>query len=130
MSEKQSSHAFFWGFVAGAVATAAYTLLKTPRSGRETIDQIKGHANQLLGRTQNAASDWQEPARTAARSWQTQTEDAAKQTQATVQEAAEQTQDKVQEAAQQVQDQASEVVAAGQEAVGDLAESAKQSLES
>ena len=101
MSEKQSSHAFFWGFVAGAVATAAYTLLKTPRSGRETIDQVKSQANQLLGRSQHAASSWQEPVQAAARNWQAQAEDSAKQAQATVQDAAQKAETAAQETVQQ-----------------------------
>lgn len=113
------SHPFFWGFVAGAAATAAYTLLKTPRSGSDTIDQIKGQADKLLGRSQSAASDWQEPARAAARNWQTQAEDTAHQAQASAQEAA-----------QQVQQQAADVVEAGQEAASDVVESAKDALAS
>lgn len=118
MSQKQSSHSFFWGFVAGAAATAVYTLLKTPRSGRETIDQIRGQANQMLGRSQSAASGWQEPFQTTASTWQSQAERAAKQAQAVAQDTA-----------GQVQEQVADVVEAGQEAASDAVESAKEALE-
>ena len=118
MSEKQSSNSFFWGFVAGAVVTAAYTLLKTPRSGREIIEQVKTQANQMLGRSQDGAHDWQATTPSAAQSWQARAEDAAHQAQGAAKDAA-----------QAAQEQVGAAAAASQAAVDDLAESAKQTLE-
>lgn len=118
MSEKQGSNSFFWGFVAGAAATAVYTLLKTPRSGREIIEQVKTQANQMLGRSQNAAYDWQQATPSAAQSWQSQAEDLAHQAQRAATDAA-----------QAAQEQAGQAAAAGQAAVEDLAEAASQTLE-
>jgi gas vesicle protein len=119
MSEKQGSNSFFWGFVAGAAATAVYTLLKTPRSGREIIEQARTQANQMLGRSQNVAYDWQQATPSAAQSWQSQAEDLAQQAQRAAADAA-----------QTAQEQAGQAAAAGQAAVEDLAEAASQTLES
>ncbi len=119
MSEKQSSSAFFWGFMAGAVATGVYTLLKTPRSGREIIEQVRTQADQLLGRSQKDVQNWQEATRSSAQSWQAQAEKAASQAQAAAQDMA-----------QAVEKQASAVAEATQSAASDVAEPAQQALES
>ncbi len=50
MAEQKGSNAFFWGFVLGAAAGAVATLLKTPRSGKETIGEIR--------RVPRATSSW------------------------------------------------------------------------
>lgn len=104
MSEKQGSNSFFWGFVAGAAATAVYTLFKTPRSGREIIEQVKTQTNELLGRSQNAAHDWQQATQSTAQRWQSQAEELAYQAQRVARDAAQATQeqaDDLAEAAQQ-----------------------------
>lgn len=119
MSEKQSSNAFFWGFVAGAIATGIYTLLKTPRSGREIVEQVRTQADQLLGRSQKSAQDWQQATRPTAPSWQAQAEQAASQAQAAAQDLA-----------QATTEQAGAVTEAAQSAASDMAEAARQALES
>lgn len=119
MSEKQSSNAFFWGFVAGAVATGIYTLLKTPRSGREIVEQVRTQADQLLGRSQKETQHWQQATHPTAPGWQAQAEQAASQAQAAAQDMA-----------QAATEQAGAVVEAGQSAASDMAKAAQQALES
>ncbi len=70
MSEKQSSNAFVWGFLAGAAATAVYTLLKTPRSGHETIEQIKGQGSRLKTRAEEKVGGLRRHAEETTDGWQ------------------------------------------------------------
>ena len=65
MSEQKGSNAFFWGFVLGAAAGVVATLLKTPRSGKETIGEIRSRGKQmrtsaaeLVGKGSSQVSDF------------------------------------------------------------------------
>jgi gas vesicle protein len=60
----------FWGFILGAIGGAAYTLLNTPRSGKELRDEIMGRANQLVDRGQHSMGHtWQTVDQTAYPAW-------------------------------------------------------------
>lgn len=50
----------FLGFVLGAIGGAAFTLLRTPRSGRELRGEIANQASRLSGRAQQPVDQaWQ-----------------------------------------------------------------------
>lgn len=130
MSDKKGSSVFAWGFLAGAVAAAVYTLLKTPRAGHETIEQIKGEgaklktrAGELAGGLRRQADDtttaWYEAAQPAPQYWQADLQDAVQQAQSTATEMA-----------QDGQEQATEAVEAVQAEASDLAEAAEEVKES
>jgi gas vesicle protein len=119
-----------WGFLAGAAASAVYTLLKTPRSGHETIDQIKGQGSRLktqagdkmgglLHHAEESTGGWPGAAPSAPQYWQADLQDTAQQAQAAVENIAKQT-----------QDQGDQAVDAVQAAAGDAMESINQTLKS
>ncbi len=62
MAKEKESNAMFWGVVLGAIGGAAFTLLRTPRSGREIRGEITSQASRLTSRGQPPASyTWQPP---------------------------------------------------------------------
>lgn len=66
MAKEKGSNAMFWGFVLGAVGGAAFTLLRTPRSGREIRGGITSQASRLTARGQQSASyTWHPPSQPA-----------------------------------------------------------------
>lgn len=96
MSEKKESNAFFWGFVLGAAAGAVMMLLKTPRSGKETIGEIRARGQQLrlrgedfAGKTTSQMNDLAQSAQTEMDKAQSQVSDLADQAVEQVQEAGE-----------------------------------------
>jgi gas vesicle protein len=89
MSEKKESNAFFWGFVFGALAGAAWTMLNTPRSGKETIGEIRARGRQLRSRGTEFADKAVSQAGDIEQKAHSQASDLAEQAQTQVQEAAE-----------------------------------------
>lgn len=61
MAENRS-RAFAFGFLVGAVGGLAFALLKTPRSGKETIDQVRGQGIRLKTRAQEFAGQTRQKA--------------------------------------------------------------------
>lgn len=62
-NEKSTASALV-AFFAGAAAGAGLALLLAPRSGQEVRTQIKGMANDAMGKTKDYARTMQERART------------------------------------------------------------------
>lgn len=96
MAEQKGSNAFFWGFVLGMAAGAAWTLLKTPRSGKETIGEIRSRgqemralAGDLLGKGSSQVSDYAYSAQSQASKMQSQVSDLAGQAMSQAQDAGE-----------------------------------------
>ena len=81
MAEQKGSNAFFWGFVLGAAAGAVATLLKTPRSGKETIGEIRSRADAsaVVGKGSSQVSDFSYSAQSQASRMQSQVNDLADQ---------------------------------------------------
>ena len=86
MAEQKGSNAFFWGFVLGAAAGAVATLLKTTRSGKETIGEIRSRGKQmrisaaeLVGKGSSQVSDYAYSAQSQASKMQSQVNDLADQ---------------------------------------------------
>ena len=88
MSEKKESNAFFWGFVLGAAAGAVLTLLKTPRSGKETIGEIRARGQQLRNRGVDYADKTASQMGDFGQKAQSQAEDFASQAKSQAQDAA------------------------------------------
>ncbi len=66
MAKEKEFNAMFWGVVLGAIGGAAFTLLRTPRSGREIRGEITSQASRLTSRGQPPASyTWQPPSQPA-----------------------------------------------------------------
>ena len=104
MSEKKESNAFFWGFVLGAAAGAVWTLLKTPRSGKETIGEIRSRgqemrtlAGDLVGKGSSQVSDYATSAQSQASKMQSQASDLADQAMTQAQDAGEVVAEQVEE---------------------------------
>jgi gas vesicle protein len=117
MSEKKESNAFFWGFVLGAAAGAAVTLLKTPRSGKETIGEIRSRGRHLrsrgddfANRTASQMSDLAQSAQTQVDKAQSQATDLANQTKDDLQTAGEAVADEVEGAINAAVDQIDETI--------------------
>lgn len=96
MAEQKESNAFFWGFVLGAAAGAVATLLKTPRSGKETIGEIRSRGQQmrtsaaeLVGKGSSQVSDFSYSAQSQASKMQSQANDLADQAMRQAQDAGE-----------------------------------------
>ncbi len=149
MSKEKSSGAFVWGFLAGAIAATAYTLLKTPRSGQETIAQIKGQGARLKTRAEEMAGDllhhaddtaagwqqtaetgWQQATGTGPQYWQADLEGAARQANAAAEDIVEQVQEQADETADAVQATAAQAVDAMQDQAADAVEKAEDILKS
>lgn len=104
MAEQKGSNAFFWGFVLGATAGAVATLLKTPRSGKETIGEIRSRGKQmrisaaeLVGKGSSQVSDYSYSAQSQASRMQSQANDLAGQAKTQTQEASEVVAEQVEE---------------------------------
>ena len=96
MAKQKESNAFFWGFVLGAAAGAVLTLLKTPRSGKETIGEIRSRgkemrtlAGDLVGKGSSQVSDYATSAQSQAGKMQSQANDLADQAMSQAQDAGE-----------------------------------------
>lgn len=71
MSNEKGSRAMFWGIVLGAIGGAAFTLLRTPRSGKELRGEIASQAGRLTGRGQQSVDQaWQAAGQSASSAWQ------------------------------------------------------------
>ena len=120
MAEQKESNAFFWGFVLGAAAGAVWTLLKTPRSGKETIGEIRSRGQEmralaadLMGKGSSQVSDFSYSAQSQASKMQSQVSDLADQAMSQAQDAGEVVVEQVEEtvdAAGDVVDETIEVV--------------------
>ena len=120
MAKQKESNAFFWGFVLGAAAGAAWTLLKTPRSGKETIGEIRSRgqemralAGDLMGKGSSQVSDFSYSAQSQASKMQSQVSDLADQAMSQAQDAGEVVAEQVEvtvDAAGNVVDETIEVV--------------------
>ncbi len=130
MNEKKSSGAFFWGFIAGAAAAGIYTLLKTPRSGREMIEQVKGQGVRLKSKAEEMTGAAMRQSGPAATDWQYTSPATPQYWQADLHETAQQAQGAADDAAQAVGEQAAEAIEAAQAEAGDAADAVKQALES
>ena len=104
MAEQKGSNAFFWGFVFGAAAGAVATLLKTPRSGKETIGEIRSRGQQmrtsaaeLVGKGSSQVSDFSYNAQSQAGRMQSQANDLAGQAKTQTQQAGEVVAEQVEE---------------------------------
>lgn len=130
MSEDKNSGAFVWGFVAGAAAAAVYTLLKAPRSGHETIEQLKGQgvklktraeemAGDLMHRGEETASDWQQAAHSG---WQQTADTGPQYWQADLADTTQDAKAAAEDVVGQIQEQAAEAMDAAQAEVADAVE--------
>lgn len=126
MSTKKESNAMFWGVVLGAIGGAAYTLLRTPKSGRELRGGITSQASRLTSRGQPASSPAWQSSYQPASPFQQQAADAAASVQQHAADAAATVQDKAADVAETVQQQA----AATSDVVADAADSAADAVDS
>lgn len=115
MTKEKGSNAMFWGFVLGAIGGAAFTLLRTPRSGREIRGEISSQASRLTSRGQQSMGDaWQTAGKSADSAWQ-QAADVTKTAQ-------QQASDAAGGLAESTQEQADDVAAAAEDAVSKAAD--------
>ena len=122
MTKEKGSSAMFWGFVLGAIGGAAFTLLRTPRSGREIRGEISSQASRLTSRGQQSMGDaWQTAGKTADSAWQ-QAADVTQTAQQQASGAAEALQQQAGDLASSAQEQAAGVAAAAEDAVSKAAD--------
>ena len=117
MSTKKESNAMFWGVVLGAIGGAAFTLLRTPRSGRELRGGITSQASRLTSRGHQATGQaWQS-------TYQATSDRVDKET--SRQGTAEQVWQTASQTASSVQEQASSAVDSAQQQASDVADAAE-----
>ena len=122
MTKEKGSNAMFWGFVLGAIGGAAFTLLRTPRSGREIRGEISSQASRLTSRGQQTATDaWQTAGKTAESAWQ-QAADVTKTAQQQASGTADALQQQAGDLAESAQEQAVDVAASAEDAVSEAAD--------
>jgi gas vesicle protein len=122
MPKNKESNAFFWGFVLGAVAGAALTLLKTPRSGKETIGEIRARGRQLRSRGDDFAKRSASQVGDLAHSAQTQVDKAQSQ----ASDLANQAKNDLQTAGEAIVDTAADALDNGADAASDALDSTAQ----
>ncbi len=129
MSDKQSSSAFVRGFLAGAAAAAVYTLLKVPRSGHETIDQIKGQGSKLKTRAGEKVDGLMHHAEQTPTGWQDFAPGGPQYWQADLQDTGQRAQSAAEDVAQEAQEQAAEVVDTAQAEFTDAAQTVQAGVD-
>lgn len=122
MTKEKGSNAMFWGFVLGAIGGAAFTLLRTPRSGRELRGEISSQASRLTSRGQQTTNDaWQTAGQTASSTWQ-QAADVSETVQKEASDAAESVGQQAADLVDSAQEQADDVAAAAEDAASKAAD--------
>ena len=136
MAEQKGSNAFFWGFVFGAAAGAVATLLKTPRSGKETIGEIRSRGQQmrtsaaeLVGKGSSQVSDYSYSAQSQASRMQSQVNDLADQAKDQANDLAGQAIAQTQEAGEVVAEQVEVTVDAAGDVVDETIEVVEEQIQ-
>ena len=136
MAKQKESNAFFWGFVLGAAAGAVWTLLKTPRSGKETIGEIRARgqemrelAGDLMGKGSSQVSDYAYSAQSQASKVQSQVNDLADQAKTQANDLADQAMSQAQDAGEVVADQVEETVDAASGVVDETIEVVEEQIQ-
>ena len=136
MAEQKGSNAFFWGFVLGAAAGAVATLLKTPRSGKETIGEIRARGQQmrtsaaeLVGKGSSQVSDYSYSAQSQASRMQSQVNDLADQAKDQANDLAGQAKAQTQEAGEVVAEQVEVTVDAAGDVVDETIEVVEEQIQ-
>lgn len=125
MSTKKESNAMFWGVVLGAIGGAAFTLLRTPRSGRELRGGIASQASRLTARGQQATGQAWQSTYQATSDWadkETSGQGAAEQVWQSASQTASSVQEQASSAVDSVQQQASDSVDAAENAADSVAD--------
>ena len=132
MSKERGSSAFAWGFILGAVGASVYTLMKTPRSGEETMTRLKGQVQNIFGSrepaTDTAWQDWNSQVGRSAQDTVDDLKDVADDVKHEARRTVKQTGREVEDLVDEVKDQTKDAVKKTEREVEDLADAIEDEL--